>query len=479
MKKFISIIIITGAALMQVNAQNEVDALRYSRLILDGTSRFMATGGAFGAVGADFSALGINPAGIGIYKKSELTFTPSIYMGGVKSDYNGKSGSDTRTNFNLGNAGWVFTFNTGNDSDKPQWKNVNFGFGFNKYNNFNNRITIQGPGNGTSLLQDYANMADGNLPKDLSNYTTGLAFDTWLIDTISGNPTHYNAAFAPGRDVMQEKTIESSGAINEMVISFGGNYSDKLYLGGTFGIPYVKYHETSSYTESDTAAATNIKSFTINDDIATSGTGFNFKFGMIYRITDWVRFGLAVHTPTLFNLHDAYTRHIDSHFDNGNSYNEDAPKGTFDYDVTTPMRAIGSIAFLIKKTGFISADYEYVDYSEASLDSKNYKFYNENLAAQAKYTAAGNLRVGTEWNLYPIILRGGYALYGSPYKSGINDGKRQSFSAGIGLREDKYFLDISYVYSIMSEDYYLYSSAKSASNDFAAHTLLFTFGIKY
>jgi hypothetical protein len=113
------------------------------------------------------------------------------------------------------------------------------------------------------------------------------------------------------------------------------------------------------------------------------------------------------------------------------------------------------------------------------LNSKDYKFYDENSAVQAKYTTAGNLRVGTEWNLYPIILRGGYALYGSPYKPGVNDGKLQSFSAGIGLREDQYFLDISFVHSIMSEDYYLYSSAQAAKNDFAANTLLLTFGIKY
>lgn len=474
---------IATIAVSQTFAQNEVDALRYSRLTLGGTARFTATGGAFGAVGADFSSLGINPAGIGIYKKSEITFTPSIYMGNSNSSYNGQSMSEGRSNFNLGNFGMIFSMNTDNGTDKPGWKNVNFGFGFNKYNNYNNRVSIQGSNTESSLLTDYTSMAQGSLPKDLSNYTTGLAFNTYLIDTIPGNQTSYFSAIPLSGGVLQNKTIETTGAINEMVFSMGGNYSEKLYLGITVGVPYAKYNQISSYKETDDGdSIPNFKSFTINDEVKTNGTGLNFKFGMIYRITDWVRIGMAVHTPTSFNLHDSFSRSIEARYDNKN-YTDEAPKGTFNYNVTTPMRAIGSIAFLINKMGFISADYEFVDYSTARLNSSNYMFNSENAAVQNYYTSAGNLHIGTEWNLSPIIIRAGYSMYGTPYKpiTSTNTGNSSAISAGIGLREEQYFLDISYVYSMQSEDYYLYnrSLVNPATIDFNSHTLLFTFGIKY
>ena len=69
-------------------AQNEIDALRYSYNQYGGTARFVAMGGAFNALGGDFSAVGINPAGIGIYKKSEFTFTPGFYTTRTDSKYN-------------------------------------------------------------------------------------------------------------------------------------------------------------------------------------------------------------------------------------------------------------------------------------------------------------------------------------------------------------------------------------------------------
>ena len=65
---------------MTTNAQNEIDALRYSTHNLNGTARYTAMGGAFSSLGAEFSALSQNPAGIGMYQFSEITFTPSFNL---------------------------------------------------------------------------------------------------------------------------------------------------------------------------------------------------------------------------------------------------------------------------------------------------------------------------------------------------------------------------------------------------------------
>ena len=103
-------------------SQNATDALRYSRLQIGGTARYMSMGGAFGALGADFTNLSTNPGGLGLYRSSEFVFTPSVHVGASNSTYNGFSGSDSKTNFALGNVGYVFTRPlTGKNSSGFDW----------------------------------------------------------------------------------------------------------------------------------------------------------------------------------------------------------------------------------------------------------------------------------------------------------------------------------------------------------------------
>ena len=59
-------------------AQNVDDALRYSQVFYGGTARFMSMGGAFTALGGDLSSLSQNPAGIGVFRASEMSVTPQL-----------------------------------------------------------------------------------------------------------------------------------------------------------------------------------------------------------------------------------------------------------------------------------------------------------------------------------------------------------------------------------------------------------------
>ncbi len=460
-------------------AQNEVDALRYSMINFGGTARYSAMSGAYGAVGADFSSISLNPAGIALYRKNEFTLSPSVYTGKTESTYNGKDITDSKYNFNISNFGLVYTF-TGAEKETG-WKSANFGFGVNRYNNFHNRISIEGDNNKNSILDLYLDGAQGYTPANLDPFGSMLAFDAGLIDTLNGNDISYSSVFYGG-GMRQLKTIETRGAMQEMVFSVGGNYSDKFYIGGTFGFPFVRYVESTTYRETDiTDTVANIKSFTINEDLSTTGSGFNFKLGLIYKPTDWVRIGAAVHTPTFFALHDEWSKNISAVYETGPKGSADSPNGLFDYELTTPMRAIGSVAFVIKGYGIISADYEFVDYSEARLRSKQYKYFDENNSIQEKYTAQHNIRLGAEAALGMISLRGGVAMYGNPYKSGVNDGARMFYSGGIGFLDNGYFLDLAYVYGSSSENYYLYDPAlvNAASTKKTTHNVVLTMGFKF
>src|SRR5674536_391977 len=72
-----------------VIAQNVDDALRYSQSFYGGTARFMSMGGAFTALGGDISSLSQNPAGLGVFRSSEITLTPQLFHINTAASFNG------------------------------------------------------------------------------------------------------------------------------------------------------------------------------------------------------------------------------------------------------------------------------------------------------------------------------------------------------------------------------------------------------
>ena len=101
-----------------------------------------------------------------------------------------------------------------------------------------------------------------------------------------------------------------------MIVSFGGNYSDRFYLGGTLGFSFLNYKENVYYKESDKADTLNyFNSLLLSQRLETSGSGINFKFGFIYRIQDWVRISGAVHTPTSYFMDDKFSSVLNSDLD--------------------------------------------------------------------------------------------------------------------------------------------------------------------
>lgn len=478
---------------VSLNAQNTVDALRYSQITFGGTARYMGMAGAFGAVGADFSTLSSNPAGIGLYKKSEFTITPSVFWGNTSSIYNGYMNEDSKGNFNLSNVGMVISYDIEEDKPGSDWKNMQFGFGMNRLNNFNNRMIMEGENMDNSLLTYYNDLANGiyydNLYEGVNAFDLGPAFDTYLLDTMPGDPYNYWNAMPVSGGVWQRKSLETYGSMNEMLFSIGGNYKDRLYVGATIGIPFSRYFEESRYTEealADSVGYYEFSSFAVRQNLEARGTGFNFKFGVIFRAQDWLRLGASIHTPTYFNMRENWKTRTDSYFENGDYYSSVSPYGEYEYRLNTPFRAGGNIAFIIGKIGLISADYEYVDYSNAKFRTTRYvgawdDYQDVNYDIREFYTSANNIRIGTEWRVDNITFRAGYALYGSPYKSGINDGERTSITGGVGYRERHFFIDFAYVYTKTNEDYYLYdkSYVNPVKNETIMNSIVGTLGFRF
>jgi hypothetical protein len=473
------LLIVAAIFSIAVFAQNEVDALRYSLINYGGTARFSGMSGAYGAVGADFTSLSQNPAGIGLYRKSEFTITPVVSSNNTTSNYLGQSNYNNRNTGYLGNVGFVYS-QPMNGMAGPLVQ-VQFGFGVNQMTRFSNRMTISGFNNDNSLLTTYVDDVNysGAQLSAWDDFSTGLAYDVNLIFYDSTNMRW--AADMEYGGMQQTKMVETSGSTNETVLSAGANIGNKLFLGITFAFPYIRYEETSTYTEDDTENLNSyFESFNRYEYLSTRGSGFNFKAGLIYMPVEFIRIGGAVHTTTnYYNMSDSYHASMSSYFAGGEHWADDSPDGFYDYELKTPLRAIGSIAFILGKYGLISADYEYIDYSDANLSAYDYSFSSENSAIHTEYTSANNFRFGAELKAGIASLRGGYSIYGTPFRGSGNYGERTGFSFGAGIRDKDYFVDFAYNHSTADVNYYLYSIAPASYNQVKYNSYSLTLGFRF
>lgn len=467
---FFALLMIISSIGYYAAAQDEHDALRYSSLVPQSTARSIGIGGAIGAIGGDFSSLSVNPAGIGVYRSSEITFTPSIKMNNASSKYLGQKTVDDNSRFTINNLGGVFTsVAKGRRYKTSDWKSVSFGIGFNRIADFNKDYSYEGVNSTSSAT--FAFESDAVNGSDIySTYTpAGLGYNAFLIDTLGQSPFYQTVVpFASG--IHQRKTIRERGGITDIAISLGGNYREKLLIGGTLGIPSLRYTRDATITETDRSNNTNnnFDNFSYNENLTTTGTGINLKLGVIYKITEYIRTGIAFHTPTYYTLTDVYNQYITSHTEgykqsqgylDGPTERVDAPTNEYEYNMITPWRGVISAAALINKHGFISAEYEFVNYRSARVIYNNLdKAYQTQVtdSIRAKYQGASNFRVGAEGRIDMFFVRLGFGYYGSPFKKSYANAERMDISGGIGFRFDNWFADLGYVRSMYTrqEDAY-------------------------
>ena len=469
-------------------AQNEVDALRYSYITGGGTARYMGLGGAFGAVGADLSVASTNPAGLARYSKSELTITPGYQLGASNSTYNGSTTFAGKNNLNLTNAGFVVT----SVNDKPDisaWKSVQFAFTYNKLHNFHTNTTITGE-SPSSITHAVANLANGYSFDD-NYYYDPFFMGLFLWDGIVyESPDEDNVYYSMVEtDVIQSEDIKRSGQVGETTLSLSGNYDDIIYVGATLGIQKINYLEEKTYREDIINQEESvITDLTYKETLDVTGRGLNLKLGAIYLPTDWLRFGVAFHTPTAFNLGEQYYTNLETNdtIAANPTFITDSDVNNFSYKIRTPARTILSAAAIINKKGLVSVDYELNDPTTALLKGKedNVDFSVENDAIKNNFQPVNVIRVGTEWQLNPnFVARGGVAFFNSPIKEELIDynANRKSISIGLGYRQKNFFLDVAFISTSWTENYYMYDPAliDAAKIDYFQNQLLATFGFRF
>lgn len=472
-------------AITNTYAQAPEDALRYSWTTQSGTARNQAIGGASGSLGGEFSTLFVNPAGLGFYKTDELVITPAYNIFNNKNTYKGILSKTSLSKFNLSASGLLFSLN---NNPKSNVRNFTIALGVNRSADFNSNIFYKGTNNKSSYSEKYLEELIHNNVKDPNRaamdypYGSSLALNTYLIDTIraaNGSVAGYKSLATVASGLNQENTINSTGGITDFALGGAVNFRDKLFFGGTITIPILNYNRNASFKESDATASptNNFKYAMINENLETKGAGINAKIGLIYKPVEYVRLGIAIHSPTFYELTDKYSTEIITDLEgyggagikrqSSLDFNNNQ-RGELKYNLSTPWRIIASGSYVFREVenvtrqkAFVTADIEYINYKSASftvidqqdIDTKNY-FNDLNKAIDQLYKGALNFRIGGELKFNTVMFRLGGAYYGNPYKN--NKADRVKFSGGLGYRNKGFFADLTYVYAMNSDVNYPY-----------------------
>jgi hypothetical protein len=453
-----------------VAGQNMDDALRYSRLFYQGTARFNGMSGAFTALGGDISAVALNPAAAAVFRSTEVTLSPNLMFRSLNTDYNSYVTDDSFSDLNLGQIGLVTSLTTG----RGGLSNLSIAYTFNRTNNFFRHSVIDGISDNGSMADFWALQADGSNTWDLGG-APWMAYEAYLIDTVPGYFDQYASIFsyygetAPQYGQQVKRTIDNAGYTNEHTLAIGANLGDKIYLGAGFGITNLSYTGHYEHKEIDNAGLIfDFVNFTYTDHFNAMGSGWNFKVGAILRPFESLRLGLSFTTPTVYTIDERFYNDLTAFLDNDtpSDPSDDAnpvveqDEMSYRYRITTPYHINAGVAYQIGTFAVISADYEFIDYSKAKLSKgyDGYDFYDENQDLKAELGSAGNLRLGGELRFGPLYLRGGLSHYGSSFQEGtLNEGADATgYSAGIGYRQNKFYVDVSMSWLNSYESYMMY-----------------------
>lgn len=472
-------------------AQNELDALRYSQTYMKGSARFTAMGGAFGALGGDISSFMVNPAGIGLYRSSEFTFSTGIFNSNLKTDYRDNQAFDNYTTANIGNTGIVLTMYSNNAT---AIKNFNIGVSYNRVNDLSMNTTLSGYNNHNSISDYFAAQTNGidrkffrkpnyNDPYYLFNVRTDdgkylplesiLAWESFLIDPkndVDGNKVYISQLGI--NDAVYQKRWENIRGFNDLInIPFGGNVYDVVYFGGSFDINNINYHSTRTHYEkaaegnSTDPNRAKLDQFWYDQFYNAYGTGYSLSLGIILKPIQELRIGVSYKSPTWTFIEEDYSAEMQSNFTNVQSTGPDnknisqTPIYTNSYRVNSPQRLTGSVAAVLGKFAILSADFDWINYADMKMKGdRDSDFSSTNKTIKNTFRNTLNLRLGGEIKLTNFAFRAGYQYYQNPYKSEFLNGEYPThvYSSGFGYRTRSFFLDFAYSLTQQKNSYTLY-----------------------
>ena len=416
------------------------DVQRFAERGTIGTARYVGMGGAMTAIGGDPSAAMINPAGLGLYRRSEI----SVSIDEAVDNTHQTDGHDTyqRSRFAVPQITAIWAW--GNSKKQRGLVYNNFMFTYNRLANFNRDIVVKGAGMGMvpticNITNDQRGVSEEHLVnKPWDNVEIGwlsiLGYEAYLIDPIENNQWKPAVDFTDG-----SLSISETGTSDQYTLSWSGNINNQWYIGVGVNIPTINYTKHTSLQEYDKTNSAELQSM-----FHVSGVGVSGTIGLIYRPIQALRIGASLLTPTIMNLSRQTTGDMYSTIGEQKYEILTPESGVMDIQIASPLRTSISVAGQIRNNGLIAVQYDYAHSNEME--------------------DIHTLRIGAEAQAYRgLFLNAGY-VYESSFMTakdpnwllGYNEirtdmdyrytATTQYASAGIGYRSDVVVAQLAYQY---------------------------------
>lgn len=496
---------------LPVAAQETYENANLTSTDLNGTARYVGMGGAMEALGADVSTIGSNPAGIGLFRRSQLSVS-----GGLLMQSNGKEyGDGKKTNASFDQIGFVYTTRASRGS------NLNFGFNYTKGKNFDFLLNASGKlGNGSQNNQSYLKHVLGsenyggfdvrkkddayigfaspqaNFVSWTWNQLDYFYFNTLLPDaTTAGKFNNYLA---------DSYTFDkaSTGYVGNYDFNISGSIQDQFYFGLTFGLKDVHYDSESRYNE---RLSNGVGDVSVLDIRRITGTGFDITAGIIVRpiASSPFRIGAYVKTPTWYDLTTSNVTRIDRNTNTGGKNDWGEVPNSYDYKLWTPWKFGLSLGHTVGNYLALGLTYEFEDHSTLDSRINDGGYYNDYYGTYYETSSAdksmnkhtrqalkgvSTLKMGAEYKpTSNLALRLGYNYIspkynkdaqkdptivspGSAYSSStdfVNWDSTNRFTFGIGYQINKFNVDLAYQYSMQKGTFYPFSTMNFSIHDTA------------
>ena len=499
-------------AALSANAQETYENAKLAGEDLNGTARYVGMGGAMEALGADISTIGSNPAGIGLFRHSNVSLSAGLLMQSDGKEFsNGK-----KTNLSFDQIGGVYTTRTGQKSF------LNFGFNYHKSKNFDYILNAAGSLNGSSQnKQSYikgmlANENSGGffVRKDKNGKNVGyvdasplsnVAYTWSQIDYLywnnlipDKNTGRFNYESATGYNLARANT----GYIGNYDFAVSGNFNDRVYLGLTFGMKDVNYKGYSEYREN----LNNAGGVLVRDERKVTGSGFDITAGVIVRpvAESPFRIGAYVKSPTWYDLTTSNATGLV--YAKGTTSKDSYISNSYDFKLWTPWKFGFSLGHTVGNYLALGATYEYENFSNINSrvnDGGYYNYYGEYYESSSPDKTMNNhtkevlkgvstLKLGVEYKpVSNVALRMGYnyvsAMYvndaqkdpglaslGTAYASTTdytNWGAINRLTLGVGYQIKKFNIDLAYQYSTQNGSFAPFSNIRDVSIPSGATTV--------
>lgn len=468
MKK-LTMLVIGVLSMSNVIGQDIADALRYSQDDIQGTARFRALSGAFGALGGDLSAINVNPASSAIFSRSYSSLTlSSLNLDNDVSFFNGSSSSSDST-IDLNQAGAVFVFK--NKNEDASWKKFALSIAYDKTANYSETWSAAGV-NTNSIDSYFLAYSQGQRLDEISafpgetleeayaeigsfygfgNQQAFLGYESFIIEpeeNIDEN-TVYTSNIASGT-FNQAYRYAATGYNGKIAFNAAAQYEDRLFLGINLNAHFINYERFTGFSEANSNEGSIVTDVNFNNSLLTTGNGFSFQLGAIFKVTNELRAGFTYNSPTWYNIFEETTQSVATSV---NDIDGDFPVfiepnviNVFpEYRLQSPGKVTGSLAYVFGERGLLSFDYSRRNYKNTMFRPTSDAFFSsQNEIMDNVFKSANSYRFGGEYKYNQFSFRGGYRFEESPYENESFYGDLTGYSLGLGYNFGNIKLDLTY-----------------------------------